>query len=320
MTETPLKSTRESVPARARRSRENTPRRYDRPRHLISWFGVLLGLALGITGGLIWAWQVQPIREFDTEPWQLQPDDRAQYIVAIALRYQHTGNVGQAVQSLIDLRLPGDPIQAMADTACQLATTGYIDNSSGLRAIRAMMAFYQGQGRTSCADAIIPVANGEPTQVIEIEAPTNTPTLPPPATKTPTPGVASAVTSTPNLVIIPTSAPQTDFAFVNAATFCDANNAGVIEVYVYEVNGATGVPGQAVRVRWDGGESTFFTGLKPELGPAYADFQMQENSSYIVDMPGRADPLPQPLVAVSCTTPDGQRAVISYRVTFRAIE
>ncbi|MDX2162801.1 MAG: hypothetical protein SF162_15890 [bacterium] len=294
-------------------------RRYQRPRRSFSWAGVLMGLALGIGAGLYWAWEVQPIREFDTEPWQLADDDRAAYIVAITLRYASTGDVGQAVQALIDLRLPGDPIQTVADTACQLATTGYLDSASGLNAIRAMLRFYQGQGRTGCADSIIPAADVLPTQIIEIQAPTNTPTLPPPATKTPTPGGLPGGTATPNLVIIPTSAPQSDFLYINATTYCDAAASGIIEVYVYQVNGATGVPGQAVRARWDGGESTFFTGLKPERGPAYADFQMEANVSYIVDMPGQADPLPQPLVAVTCTTPDGQRAVISYRVTFREV-
>jgi hypothetical protein len=47
---------------------------------------------------------------------------------------------------------------------------------------------------------------------------------------------------------------------------------------------------------------------------------MEADKSYNIDMPGRADPLPQPLVAAPCTTPDGGRAIISYRVTFRELE
>ncbi len=294
-------------------------RRYERPRRVVSWIGVLLGASIGIAGGLLLAWS-QPVQEYDTAPWQLDADDRAAYVVAIALRYNQDGDVGGAVQQLIDLRLPGDPIEQMAAIACQLATTGYVDNASGLRAVRAMMRFYQAQGRSGCADQVIAADDPAATAFVDIQAPTSTPTLPPPDTKTPTPDGGVGGTPTPNILIIPTSPPQTDFTFVNAATFCDSTRSGLIEVYVYEVNGATGVPGQAVRARWDGGESTFFTGLKPERGTAYADFQMSENLSYILDMPGRADPLAQPLVAVTCTTPEGQRAVIGYRVTFRALE
>ncbi len=293
------------------------PARYRRPRRQVSWIGAIIGLVLGIGGGLFFAWYVSPIPEFDNEPWQLTADAKADFVVAIMLRYSQDGDVGRAVQSLIDLRLSGDPIQTVADMACSLASTGYANNVSGVRAIRAMMSFYQPQGRTGCADSLIPADNVAATDVIEITVPTNTPTLAPPATKTPTPLRPAGGSPTPALVIVPTSAPQSDFIYVNATTFCDANASGMIEVYVYAVNGATGIPGQAIRVRWDGGESIFFTGLKPERGAAYADFQMEADRSYIVDMPGRADPLPQPLVAVPCTTPEGGRAVISYRVTFR---
>lgn len=299
-------------------SRSRT-RQYQRPRRLISWFGVLLGVSLGIVGGLLLAWS-QPVQEYDTAPWQLTAADRSAYMVAIALRYDSDGDVGRAVQQLIDLRLPGDPIEQMAVAACELATTGYVDNASGLHAVRAMMRFYQAQGRSGCADQVISVDDPASTTIVDIQAPTSTPTLPPPDTKTPTPDGGIGGTPTPNILVIPTSPPQTDFTFVNAATFCDSTRSGLIEVYVYDVNGATGIPGQAVRARWDGGESTFFSGLKPERGTAYADFQMSENLSYILDMPGRADPLAQPLVAVTCTTAEGQRAVIGYRVTFRALE
>ena len=46
--------------------------------------------------------------------------------------------------------------------------------------------------------------------------------------------------------------------------------------------------------------------------------QMETGKDYIVDMPGHADPVPQPLSAVPCTAPTGERAIISYRVVFRS--
>jgi len=47
---------------------------------------------------------------------------------------------------------------------------------------------------------------------------------------------------------------------------------------------------------------------------------MASGIDYIIDMPGRADPIRQPLSAVPCTTPNGEQAVIAYRVLFRAAE
>jgi hypothetical protein len=116
-------------------------------------------------------------------------------------------------------------------------------------------------------------------------------------------------------VIVPTSVPQRDFVLANVSTFCDDELSGIIEVFVQDF-GNVGLPGMPVRVRWDNGENTFFTGLKPERGPAYADFEMELGKGYIIDMPGRSDPSRDPLVAATCTTETGAQAVISYRAVF----
>jgi hypothetical protein len=292
-------------------------RKYRRPRRFFSITGVILGLVLGLAGGLYIAWEIAPVQEVDVEPWQLSADDKASYMVAVALSYAYDGDLNEAVKRLLDLRLGSDPIQAVADVACQLSTSGYVNNSSGLRAVRSMMHFYQLQGRTGCADSLIEVQDTPPTAVIQVELATSTPTLVPPDTKTPTPENVNVVVPTPTPLIIPTSAPQGSFiALVN--TVCSTTESGLIQVYVYEVNGSTGIPGQRIRVRWDGGESIFFTGLMPERGAAYADFEMEEGVSYRVDMPGLSEPLQDTLPAVPCNdSTTGERAIITYRVIFR---
>lgn len=289
-------------------------RKYTRPRHLISWWGLFIGLALGIGGGLVFSWGVYPVEEFDTEPWQLSDADKAHYIVAIMLAYSEDSNLNLAVGRLLDLRLEGDPIQAVADVACDLATTGYVEDNSGLRAIRSMMTFYRLQGKSGCADNLVPAADMQPTNVVQVIVPTAT--LAPPATKTPTPAGPDRPTPTPFQIIVPTGAPQSDFVIVNVSTFCDAEQSGIIEVYVQDESGE-GLPGYEVRVRWDEGSDRFFTGLKPERGAGYADFQMEANKGYTVELPGRSDPTNQPLTANACTASDGTRALTSYRVVFR---
>jgi hypothetical protein len=292
------------------------PSRYRRPRRLFSLPAILIGLLLGIGGGLIFAWNLAPTQETDTEPWQLRADVKDQYIVAIALAYSHDNDLGAAINRIVGLQLPGDPIQAVADAACRLAAGGYVNSSSGLQAVRSMMKLYQPQQRGGCADSLISVEDAG-SGVVTIDLPTPTATLTPPPSKTPTP-VTQRSTPTP-LLIMPTTLPQNDFGFLGVNTNCGLDISGLIIVEVYDADGSTGIPAQEIRARWDTGESRFFTGLKPERGAAYADFLMEQGKDYIIDMPGHADPVPQPLSAVPCTTPNGERATISYRIRFRAV-
>lgn len=286
--------------------------KYQRPRRLLSWWGLAIGLALGISSSLFYAWNINQIVEYDTEPWQLRSNHKAQYVVAIAVSFSHDGNLQRAVDRLLSLRLGNDPFQEVANITCELATTGFVDSTSGLNAIRSMMTFYQLQGKSGCADNLIP-AQEEPTAIVIIDAPT--PTLAPPPSKTPTPEGPAKPSSTPSVIIVPTTPPQRDFILADIDTFCDASLSGIIEVFVQDF-GSVGIPGQAVRVRWDNGDDTFFTGLKPERGPGYADFQMEANQGYIIEMPGRSEPSAQPLAAVPCTTENGTASVTSYRVFF----
>jgi hypothetical protein len=55
----------------------------------------------------------------------------------------------------------------------------------------------------------------------------------------------------------------------------------LIIVEAYDASGSP-VPGVEIRVNWTGGEDRFFTGLKPELGIGYADFEMTPETIYTV--------------------------------------
>lgn len=287
--------------------------RYRRRRRFVSWWGVLLGLVVGLAGALYYTWEVNPIVEINTRPRQLRAEEKAHYIVAIMLAYRHDGNLDRAIRGLIELDLGPDPIQAVADTACDLARSGYVNSNSGLSAVRALKTFYQLQGRSGCADALIPDVSV--VQVATISVPTNTPTLVPPPTKTPTPPPLR-VTPTDVVRVVPTVPPRLSFTGLIQSTFCDAALSGIIEVFVQDADGRP-LPGQAVRVRWEDGEDRFVTGLKPERGLAYADFEMEAGRGYIIDMPGQSNPLPQSIVADPCLTEDGVEAITSYRVVFR---
>jgi hypothetical protein len=66
------------------------------------------------------------------------------------------------------------------------------------------------------------------------------------------------------------------------------------------------VPGVQVLVQWQGGEDRFFTGLKPELGTGYADFEMTPSITYTVQLAEGGLPIPG-LIASECETTAGER-------------
>lgn len=284
--------------------------RYNRPRRAVSWVALLLGILLGGVGGFTLTRTLAPAEEVNTAPHQLRQENKYDYMVAVILNWAYDRNLTRTIEQLAELRLGGDPIQVVAETACELASGGYARSGSGERAIRAMIDFYQSQQRTGCADELLPPLL-EPTRQDVVIA--STPTLPPPPTKTPTPEGQAAATPT-TFVVVPTVEQQRDFELIRAEPFCDSNIQGIIEIRVRQRDGSP-IPGQRVRVRWEGGESIFLTGLMFERGLDYADFEMEQGRSYVVDMPEQSNPS-NPLTASSCADAANQPSLTSYFLVF----
>jgi hypothetical protein len=289
--------------------------KYQRRHNPIAIWALIIGLIVGIALGLSYAWLIDPIQEISTRPEQLRQEDKAHYAVAILLNFAYDSDLGMAVNRLLELNLGTDPIAEVAAMACNLARTGYVDSTAGLRGVRAMRTFYQLQGRSGCADTIIPDPQDVPLE-IAIEVATPTQTLPPPPSKTPGADIGSP---TPNsIVLVPTIPPQRSYEGFPFQTYCSVELSGTIEVRVRDGNNQD-VYGETIRVQWDGGSSDFVTGLKPERGVGYADFQMEAGRSYSISMPGRSDPLTQPIVADSCFTESGEQAITSYVIIFTRV-
>ena len=301
---------------REERAREHRRSRYDRPRSYISWFALVVGLALGVGGGLYYAWVINPVEERNIAPWQLREEDHIAYLSAIMLQYSFDGDLQRTITRLLDLRMEtNDPIQQVADIACDLARSGYVDDNTGLRNLRSMMLFYQNQGKSGCADGLIaldPMTTDDDSQVLVL--PTSTPV--PDPSKTPTPGGTEqpAPTERP---FAPTNAPARRFNLISGLqTFCSAELPGIIEVRIRDFDSQE-LPGLPIRVTWNGGESTFYTGLKSERGVGYADFQMEAGFSYTIEMPGLSEPVSTPIVASDCNLEGGGQSVTSYRLVFQ---
>jgi hypothetical protein len=290
-------------------------------RHLrsgtgLSWFALILGIGLGITAGLIYTWQIDPVVERNTAPWQLSSAGREDYVVAVALSYAYNHDLPQAFNRLRALRPNQNVWDMVAQIACDRVKTGKTATNSDIRAIRALEQLYQPQGASGCADGLYPtpvsVAFATPIPTLTL-----TPTLPPPPTKTPTPPLPTA---TPFEAPAPTSAPPTGtFVLARLQSFCDPTVPGVIEVRVYDRQGQ-GVPGVPVQVVWSGDQKdTFFTGLKPEREIGYADFEMTAGRSYSVSIPGLTSRTPVVDATPCQTTVDGKAvsSTTSYWINFQ---
>lgn len=264
--------------------------------------GIALGLALTRLHG--------PLQRGKAEPWQLHVEDRQHYMIAIALEYAHTGDLPGALNKLIALRPPQDPLSALAEAACALGSSGYLRNQSGIRALRRAADLYSSQGREGCAEQLLPLQATENTPAIAIEKAEAAGLATPLPTKPPLPDEPAAPLQRPP----PTKPPQRSFEARAARSFCDAQFPAIIEAHVVDYLGR-GIPGQRVRVRWGDQEDTFISGLKGDRGDSYADFQMEEGVDYVIDMPGAAEPLGASLSTGACYA-GNRRLLKSWRVTF----
>ena len=69
-------------------------------------------------------------------------------------------------------------------------------------------------------------------------------------------------------------------------------------------------------IRWTGGEDRAYTGLKPEVGAGYADFDLAVGQSYQVGVIGIESDVAQGIVADECDGAEGGR-IASWEVVFR---
>ena len=248
-------------------------------------------------------------------PAQLRFEDKVTYAIGIILAWDNTHDLDSTIQQLIALELGGDPIANIADITCDLARSGYVDTPSGLRAVRTLKTFYQSQGRRGCADSLILDDTSDETDSIEISILTPTTSALPSKTPDTRPTPIPVATNAP----VPRPEEEPVFEGQISDRFCDADRPGVIEVRVREFGGI-GVPATAVRVRWDNGSDTFFTGLKPLQGDGYADFDMTPGVEYVVELPDLSSPIRATLQAEPCTDAIGRATFTSYTIDFVRVE
>lgn len=252
-----------------------------------SWGVLLIGLAIGLATGLVYAWIIAPVALSDTYPPFLREDFRTDWSRMTMLAYGVEGNWNRTQVRLQDIS-EEEVRRIAAETLDRAVADGQpIDR---LQRLARLAAFYgvdsPAVGIYAGGSAVAPTPAASPT-------PTPSPSLTPsaiPATLTPQPTPTFLPAS-----IVPTPELSTGFSIISQTLTCA--NPPQIAVSLatsrtFTIRRRTSVeyvasPGRVVWLIWEDGADRAVTGFKPEHGLGYADFTVEPGHVYklYVDVP-----------------------------------
>jgi hypothetical protein len=300
-----------------------------KPRHLLF---VLVGVVVGLGLGLLVTWQVWPVQYYDTDPIDLRQEHKDDYVVMIAAAYDQDRDLGLASLRLGQLGLK-DTKESVLGLFQRYGEAGYREETRSL----AQLAYDLGVTDVALLPYIqeptptpewIPTTEPTPTEEAT-QTPTETPSVPSPTPTPPTPEPTSTATQPPpTSTFTPTTPPEdtptptvaTDFDYQlveQSDLGCSSDRSGdYILVYVRDENDR-GVAGVKIVVKGPSVEDWFFTGLKPEIGPGFADYLVTAPGSYTVQAAEGRSQVTQGLsFAGDCPAETPHR---SWRVVFRRV-
>ena len=296
-----------------------------KPKHLLF---VLVGIVVGLILGLLLTWQIWPVEYYNTDPIDLRQAHKDDYVVMIAAAYAQDRDLGMASLRLGQLGLE-DAKQSVLGLFQRYGEGGYSGETRSL----AQLAYDLGVTDVALLPYIQePTATPEPTQTevpTTAPVPTVTPAEPTPtATAAPAEATATATQPPPTPTFTPTTPPQDtptptvasdfDYQVVEQSDLgCSSDRDGdYILVYLRDENDR-GVAGVKLVVKGPGVEDSFFTGLKPEIGPGFADYLVMAAGSYTVQAAEGRSQVTQGLsFAADCPAETPYR---SWRVVFRRV-
>jgi hypothetical protein len=270
------------------------------------WFVMGILVLLGLAAGLALTWGMWPVQYYDTDPLDLRAELKQDYLLLTSSSYAWNEDLGRAQRRLSWLGLSEE------EAARSLTALVHRYSKSGDAAtVRGLSKLAYALG---ARDNQVLVFIVTPTPTVTLTpGPTSTvmatPILPR-STPNPTPRVAqqglatstatAAATSTPDATgsLVATPGETTEalrFQLGSKRFRCRAVEGlppgeGLLQVRVRDRAG-TPVPGTALTVQWGGGEDQFFTGLKPDKGLDYADFEMQPGREYSLTAEHQSQPV-----------------------------
>ncbi len=265
---------------------------------------LLISIAAGIALGLTYAWLIDPVEFTTADPYHVEARYREAWIVMAAEAYLTSGDWDRTRARLDGL---GDP-NLMQTVAALFERYGASGPNPEARALARLAERLDANSVTAG-------------MLVYLATPVVTPT--PRPTPTPIARTASPVASTPTSTesfpsLTPTATPTPEFVLVGSDSVCESSTPQV-RVTVQDSAG-DGLPGVDVWITWDGGADRFVTGLKPEFGAGYGDFDMQPDVSYRVGAGTQsALALVSNLRADACATEAGDAGRLSWNIVLRPV-
>ena len=292
---------------------QGKPRKKEFPLYLIT------GLVIGIAIGLFYAWRMSPVEVIDTVPASMSDEYKDAYRLLVAQAFMTNGDPQRAIARLYLLG-EDDMVNAVEDHAQRLLSSG--NNIDDTRAMATLLEALEKESAISFPTATVgdeyaALEDGSATPVVSETMETAEVVVTEMATAEFTQVPTTAV---PTATLIPTMTPTATalpaYALESFEKVCDPTiEMPLIQVMVKKNTGEQ-VPGVPIMVLWDDGDNVFYTGLKPNLGLGYADFEMTPGVSYDLHLVDGGEGV-MDLTAESCTKNDGSTYWSGWLVVFQ---
>ena len=238
------------------------------PRRSVLGIAALISLVLGLLIGLAVTWVVWPVQYSNTDAADLRPAYKDDYLRMISAAYQVNGDLAAAKQQLSQLGL-SNPAQSIKNL---------IARDKAASASRASL-----DALTMLAQSI----SVKPDQV------------------------AARPTSAPQAVIVvttPTAAIPTFKLVEHTQLSCvDEPDVAHLRFIVRDANG-NDLPNVGIQITWSGGDDTVYTGLMPERGVGYADYEAAPGTYAVTILGAQSDTVSDLIVGdapTNCKTDRG---------------
>lgn len=254
-----------------------------------NWY-LLTAIVLGLSLGLFYSWSISPAGLDESHPHILRSDYKDVYRSMIASAYDANGDLARAKSRIALLKDEDDAYSLAAQAQRILAEGGDYKEAQALAKLSSALLGNVPEADSPTPTELVATSTAEPSATLEASS---TP-LPPTAITTPgdedltATAIATATVETPTPLptFTPTLTPISPFILTDDEAICDpALETPLIQIYATDKKG-DGVSGVEILVTWgENGRENFFTGLKPEFGLGFADFEMSPGVTYTVHFP-----------------------------------
>ena len=292
---------------------------------------VFTGLLLGVGLGLLIAWVLAPVQFVNTSPASLRTDFKDEYRFMIAAAYGVTSDLPRAqarltaIGDLDSVKALGEQAQRMlADQSPMQMVQVLADLSEALQSHAATVAPPLANPTSAVITTQEQIISGTSSPSQEGDTPTpaitalttspETESPPTPEdTSTPNPSPNATLALRPKRTATPTPGPA--FELAQQASLCEPSQPGLLQIYLSDAAGKP-VAGVELVITWFGGEEHFFSGLKPEINPGYADYTLSETVEYDLSF-SAAGTRVTGLRAPACTDASGNAYPGGIRLEFK---